>query len=70
MKKVYADKQLKISTSDFERPDDFPEQFLNCREGKGMASIWNEINFLEVETDQYEPESNGGSIEDDNKEFE
>lgn len=54
MKKVYADKSLKISTGDFERPENFPEEFLNCRDGINVSGIWGSINLSDVEIDQFE----------------
>jgi len=53
--KVIADKTLKISQGDFERPDNMPEELLNCKDYKSSVSdIWNSINLQEVEVEGFE----------------
>lgn len=63
MKKVLADKSLKISTSDFERPEGFPEEFLNCRDAIGNSEIWKNVQLNDVEIDQFDMDNSSG--EDD-----
>lgn len=49
MKKVYADKSLKISQSDFEAPEKY--RSLDCNSGSNNFELWKSINFNEVEMD-------------------
>ncbi|HYG51215.1 MAG TPA: penicillin-binding transpeptidase domain-containing protein, partial [Flavobacteriales bacterium] len=48
MKKIYADKRLKISTEDFEAPEGFT--LFNCKEFQNENSdLWKQIDLKEVE---------------------
>lgn len=49
MKKVYADKNLKISDKDFEKPDNFPDELINCRGHSTKTIDIGSVNLNEVE---------------------
>jgi penicillin-binding protein 1A len=49
MKKVYADKSLKISQGDFEAPEKYKAQ--DCRDYVGGMDLWKTIDLREVEMD-------------------
>lgn len=50
MKKVYADKKLKISTGDFEQPEGY--RLFDCSENmQGNSDLWKSVDLKEVETD-------------------
>lgn len=49
MKKVYADKSLKISQGDFEAPDKYTSQ--DCRDYVGGVDLWKTMDMNETEID-------------------
>lgn len=70
MKKALADKTLKLSTKDFERPDNFPAEFLDCREVKNMIDIWGRSDYKELETDTWDPNDSTNLNEENPFDFE
>jgi penicillin-binding protein 1A len=70
MKKALADKTLKLSTKDFERPDNFPAEFLDCREVKNMIDIWGRSDYKDMETDMWDPNDSTNHNEESPFDFE
>ena len=70
MKKVYADKKLKISTGDFEKPEGYHS--FDCSElMRNNSDLWKEIDLKDVETDMFEIDKGEEHIDegDDEKIF-
>lgn len=61
MKKVYADKKLKVSQGDFESPDNYHE--MNCEDFQlGNSDLWKSIRTDEVETEGWGEGDDGDDI--------
>lgn len=58
MKKVYADPKLKVSQGDFEKPDGFPDEFINCRNSKNDIIDISKIKFKDVEENPFTIDGN------------
>lgn len=63
MKKVYADKSLKINPGEFEVPDSYKSQ--DCRDYVGSNDLWKTIDMKEVETDAPVLDSHEDTLEID-----